>query len=452
MTLSEEEEKLFVDEERTSSSEALYEDLYFNTLDFFAEWGMETEGKAFDAPGGVHPFIHVKAGASPSASIRVYKWKDRELIDWQTVQLDFDLSGELATATLVSGDREMKVPIGKAPEWQLAAHSATKAIMADHSYQGRMIPVLEYYLASDEMFDAPIKLTLFKKTLVIEAGHHANEISSTPAVMRLLEGAADYLKELNIVVIPNANPDGYALLQKMVEEHPEWKHHAARYNAVGLEFAHVRYQKTIFGEANVLPLIMKKWAPDVIVDDHGIPAHEWVQPFAGYNSPPRFPVSYFLPSAKIYGIGRLGEGANKSLHERNLEAIVGAVSRSLEGSPAAGQNEYWKERFKKYGHQWLPEIFPLEEAQHLNFYRQTSVTPQYPTVSILRYPEWVAADVISEAADEVVCGESLEGCIDAHILFNKGILELLKKQEVKTDARGLNKKRMRPIELELKGK
>lgn len=451
VTLSEEEEKLHVDEERTSSSEALYEDLYFNTLDFFAEWGIETEGKAFDAPGGVHPFIHVKKGAAPSASIRVFKWEDRKPADWQTVQIDFNQTGELATATLASSDREMKVPIEKAPELQLAANSATKAIIAHHSYQGRAIPVLEYYLESGETFDSPIKLTLFKKTLVIEAGHHANEISSTPAVMKLLENAGEYLKEMNIVVIPNANPDGFALLQRMVEEHPEWKHHAARYNAVGLEFAHVRYQKTIFGEADVLPLIMKKWAPDVIVDDHGIPAHEWVQPFAGYNSPPRFPVSYFLPSAKIYGIGRISDGANNSLHAQNLEAIVEAVSRSLEGSPSAEQNEYWKERFKKYGHQWLPEIFPLEEAQHLNFYRQTSVTPQYPTVSILRYPEWVAADVISEAADEVVSGESLESCIDAHILFNKGILELLKKQPTEIEGNGLNKGRLRPLRLDSAG-
>ncbi|WP_422122305.1 M14 family metallopeptidase [Planococcus sp. X10-3] len=445
VTLSEEEEKLHVDEERTSSSEALYEDLYFNTLDYFAEWGIELEGKAFDAPGGVHPFIHVKKGASPSASIRVYKWEDRELADWRTLQIDFDTKGELASATLAAGDREVTVPTGTRPELPHADSPGARTILADHSYQGRQVPLLEYYLASGETFDSPIKLTLFKKTLVIEAGHHANEISSTPAVLKLLENADDYLKDVNIVVIPNANPDGYALLQKMVEEHPEWKHHAARYNAVGLEFAHVRYQKTIFGEANVLPLIMKKWAPDVIVDDHGIPAHEWVQPFAGYNSPPRFPVSYFLPSAKIYGIGRISDGANKSLHAQNLEAVVLAVSGSLAGSPAAEQNEYWKERFTKYGHQWLPEVFPLEEAPHMNFYRMTSVTPQYPTVSIQRYPEWVAADVISEAADEVVYGDSLEGCIEAHILFNRGILKLLKEQGIQTDARGLNKSRVRPI-------
>lgn len=448
VTMSEEEEKLHVDEERTSSLEALYEDLYFNTLDFFANWGMEAEGMPFDAPGGVHPFMHVKKGASPSATLKVYQWKDREAVDYRTIQINFNPSDEFVSAIVTTGESEVKVKTGKQPAPRHIENSGSgRIITSDHSYKGLPLPVLEYYLESGETFDSPIKLTLFKKTIVIEAGHHANEISSTPAVLKLLQNADDYLKELNIIVIPNANPDGFALLQNMIEEHPEWKHHAARYNAVGLEFAHIRYQKTIFGEANVLPLIMKKWAPDIIVDDHGIPAHEWVQPFAGYNSPPRFPVSYFLPSAKIYGIGRVSENVNKQIHEENLEAIVQAVSSSLAGSSVAKQNEYWKERFIKYGHQWLPEVFPIEEAPHIHFYRQKSVTPEYPTVSILRYPEWVAADIISEAADEVVYDESLDSCIEAHILFNQGILELLKRQHVKVFASGLNKYRQRPLRL-----
>lgn len=81
-------------------------------------------------------------------------------------------------------------------------------------------------------------------------------------------------------------------------------------------------------------------------------------------------------------------------------------------------NCYWKERFIKYGHAWLPDIFPIEEAFSINFYREQSVTPVYPTVSILRYPEWVAAAIISEAADEVVYGRELESCIKAKYIFN----------------------------------
>lgn len=448
VTMSEEEEKLDIDEERTSSLEALYEDLYFNTLDYFADWGIEQTGKPFDAPGGVHPFMHLENGVNPSAKIKIYRWDDFEPIRLKTTQIDFNHSGEFVSAIVAKQDTELVVPIRK-QEIKVHAndYGSGKAVIADHSYKGFPIPVIEYYLKSGETFDSAIKLTLFKKTLVIEAGHHANEISSTPALLKLMNMPDGYLKNMNIVIIPNANPDGFQLLQKMIEEHPEWKHHAARYNAVGLEFAHVRYQQTIFGEANVLPLIMKKWAPDIVIDDHGIPAHEWVQPFAGYNSPPRFPVSYFLPSAKIYGIGRISEKVNKNIHESNLETIVESISAQIAGTSIAEENEYWKNRFIKYGHQWLPNVFPIEEAPHIHFYRQQTVTPEYPTVSILRYPEWVAADIISEAADEVVYGKTLDSCIEAHMLFNRGVLELLQNQNPEKIATGLTKFRERPIQL-----
>ena len=448
VTMSEEEEKIHVDEERTSSLEALYEDLYFNTLDYFSEWGMERTGKSFDAPGGVHPFMHVVKGAKPSSAIKVYKWEDCEPSQIKTKQIDFNDAGEMASARILKDSDEVPVRIQR-QELLLYPEDlgSGKLLIADHSYKGTAIPIIEYYLKSGEMFNSAIKLTLYKKTIVIEAGHHANEISSTPAVLKLMKNADEFLKEMNVVVIPNANPDGTELLQKMVVEHPEWKHHAARYNAVGLEFAHVRYEQTVFGEANVLPLIMKKWAPDIVIDDHGIPAHEWVQPFAGYNSPPRFPVSYFLPSAEIYGIGRISEKQNKEVHERNLEAIVQSVSSKIAGTAIAEKNEYWKHRFIKYGHQWLPDVFPIEEAPHIHFYRQQTVTPEYPTVSILRYPNWVAADIISEAADEVVYGKALDSCIDAHILFNLGILELVQNHETEISDTGLTKFRKRPIQL-----
>ena len=46
-------------------------------------------------------------------------------------------------------------------------------------------------------------------------------------------------------------------MESLTKEHPKWKHHAARFNAVGLEFAYVKFQESVFGEANVLPLILK---------------------------------------------------------------------------------------------------------------------------------------------------------------------------------------------------
>ncbi|QED46328.1 M14 family metallopeptidase [Cytobacillus dafuensis] len=463
--MSEEERKLFVDEERISSLEALHEDLYFNTLDYFAYRGEEIEGKPFNAPGGVHPFMHIRTGEKPAARIQVFSWEDEPQENWITKAIHFDEDGSLSQAVMNNEIKELALSIHKfekpahhihldVEEW-LQGQSRYQVVYPDHSYRGHAIPVIECYMDSGEEFYSPLKLSVFKKTIFLEAGHHSNEVSSTPAILQFLSRAEDmlkdWLKDVNVVILPLANPDGYELLTKLTKEHPEWKHHAARYNAVGLEYSTVRFHDTVFGEANIYPEILRRWAPDVIVDDHGIPSHEWVQPFAGYNSPPRFPVSYFLPSAKIYGIGRLSTGAYRPKHEANLETIVDHVSRFIQDTFIESENKYWQKRFIKYGNQWLPDVFPIEEAPGIHFYRMADVTPSYSTIGITRYPEWIAAEVISEANDEVVYGEVLSGCVEAHIVFDLAILDTLARADIKVKQngdQGLEYQRIRPLQLQ----
>jgi hypothetical protein len=79
------------------------------------------------------------------------------------------------------------------------------------------------------------------------------------------------------------------------------------------------------------------------------------------------------------------------------------------------------------------------------------VTPNYASVGITRYPEWIAADIISEAADEVVYGEALQSCIDAHIEFDLAIIDVLLHTKVEQERRrvpGLSFERIRPIKLD----
>lgn len=454
--MNEDERKLELDEERISSLEALHEDLYFNTLDYFAYWGEEVEGKPFHAPGGIYPFMHICETEQPKAEIKVYRWQDDELPKVQTRELLVNEQGEITTAVVYQDEKRLVKSVNDHTLNKSHIHSdvesylkdnAYSLIVSDYSYRGLQIPSIECFLSTNEQFDAPIKMTMQKKTIIIEAGHHANEVSSTPAVMKLIQDITeDMLKKVNIVVIPLANMDGYQLLLDLIKEHPEWKHHAARYNAVGLEYSYVRFKKSIFGEANVLPNLLKRWAADVIVDDHGIPSHEWVQPFAGYNSPPRFPVSYFLPSAKMYGIGKLPIMKNRLPQEENFKAVKQVVCDEIGKTDIAQMNEYWRSRYQKYGHDWLPEVFLIERAEHLNFYEMEVEQSEKAYQLIGRYPEWIAADIITEAADEIVYGDVLESCIDAQYVFNLALIKQLiqTKTQYKDSTRKL---RQRPIQL-----
>ena len=79
-------------------------------------------------------------------------------------------------------------------------------------------------------------------TLLLNARHHANEPSSTSGLLYLaglLTSDARWrrmLDRVNVVLIPGENVDGMALYDTLQDEHPTWMHHAARYNAAGLEF------------------------------------------------------------------------------------------------------------------------------------------------------------------------------------------------------------------------
>ncbi|MET4559957.1 hypothetical protein ABIA69_001100 [Lysinibacillus parviboronicapiens] len=457
------EEELSIKQEANSSFEALYEDIYFNTLDYFYALGDRLVNRPYKAPGGVVPFIHMQEDiyAPINSLLKLYQWREQAYIASTTKRILFDDNGRMDRVEMLVGQKRQVVAVEQPlkhkikDDFQLLSRFNTmpevKINTADLSYKGNLIPFIEVTEPITSDYFSGLKKSNDKHTIVFEAGHHPNEVSSTPAILELVEDVIrqhpEILKKINMIVIPLANPDGYELMKTLTQEHPKWKHHAARYNAVGLEFAHVKFQKSVFGEANVLPMILKKWAPDIVLDDHGIPAREWVQPFAGYACPPIFPVSYTLPSAKIYGIGRYADSGTREIQAKNLEHVAEKVNAIFEDTTFAEENTYWRHRYYKYGTKWEPQKYPIEEMGNINFYRGMEVTPTYSSVSILRYPQWVALDIISEVADEIVYDEELNSCIQAHKLFNQAIIEAAVSTPVNKQNQNGRIIKQRPIEI-----
>lgn len=468
--MSEEERKLNIDEERISSLEALHEDIYFNLLDYFEYLGERSAGKPFTAPGGIHPFMNVVIGSKPFAQVTAYGWTANDISKVSTRTLYFNVGYNKPIAVDIERGSEDSLESLHllADKWESVDSfynteeelRELEEIPGVHiwrggiSYQGSDIPVIEVYRSSSSTWVSPHSLSTWKPTLLIETGHHANEVSSMPSILRLIKKIVtshpEWLNAFNLVAIPCANMDGRALHRQLTKDNPEWKHHAARYNYVGLEFTKVRYEQTEFGEADVIPAIIYRWLPDIMIDDHGIPGHEWVQPFAGYNSPPRFPVSHWMPNALIYGIARQLNNEEFPKHYQLLDEMIFSIASKVKQDSAVQlKNAYWKERYKKYGHQWLPDVFPLEETDDLLFYRWNSKASRDSKAYIERYPEWCSVDLISEVADETVYDETLELCIQAHELFNLGIIEWLvtHPQSIykETNESTISYKRIRPL-------
>lgn len=469
-----EERLLGIQEETYSPMEALHEDIYFQTLDYFSAAG-KAKGLDWEAPGQILPWIEAVPGVSPHAWIQVYDLARESsgiLVDGQRISsADIPVSKVVAISWVnedIQFSLDCKGPLKEEVEdWLSGLHrfqtsrQAKKAVVSsgipmceviddnrieelyetlatlpgvqvvplEISYQGRPISIAEVTLPSLSETVSRSKLALWKPTVFINARHHANEVSSTNAVLKLVETVStkqpSLLKTCNLVVSPLANPDGVALHYAMFAANPRWKHHAARYNAAGFEYARHRFkQDTPYGESRVYEKIWRRWAPDIVVDDHGVPSHEWIQPFSGYNSPPRFPVSYWLPNALIYTITRSLDNLHYSQQSVVRESVLQTLSARISGNRDMHcANEYWRKRYEKWGHQWLPEIFPLQTVNGLISYQWKANVSADSTNLGERFPDLVSLDLITEVADETADGDYLSRCVQAHYELDLGIVE-----------------------------
>lgn len=421
---SEPEYALGVREERESPAEGLAEDIYFNALDYFHELGMQVAGEPWDEPGQIVPLVHVTPGAPPRAKVTLLRY-DNATTERTPIPVQSRDAG-VAMDEVVTG---VNLPGLLAYVNQLPGVTVREV---GRSYRGRTMAAIEVVKPDSATVRSRTKLAAMKPTHLIVARHHANEVASTTAALRLVELLATdpettpLLDRCNVVVIPDENPDGTALHAMLMAEHPTWKHHAARYNAVGVEFSnHMGDPDTPYGEAKVRPLLMRQWRPDVLTDNHGVPSHEWWQPFAGGQNPPRFRMSYWLCQALIYGICRY---LPDTPHADFAMALREAVSRAIAAEPdLAEANRIYAERYERWGHQYVPEQFPATyHGDMLWFFHPAEITPDAPPRGIgLREPNMVSASWITEVIDETAQGTHLALVAKAHLTANLALLRMM---------------------------
>ena len=271
---------------------------------------------------------------------------------------------------------------------------------------------------------------------VINARHHANEVSSTNGIFILLKklltedtykGLAD---KLSLVMLPMENMDGAAIHYELQKEHPYWKFHVARFNALGKEFFYDVYKPiTLHSEMLGYSRVFEKFAPDVVVDNHGVPSHEWEQQFSGYTSPSY--KGFWLPRSLLYGyfwyISDERYQSNYLVNKKMEDVIADKIAESEE---MTSLNLEWSAQFEKYAHQWLPKLFPADYYKNMiNYwipYKFGLPTNRYPAA---RFPWVTTVSYTSEVADETAQGEYLNLCARAHVAHDEAIIDLMTKAE-----------------------
>lgn len=286
---------------------------------------------------------------------------------------------------------------------------------AGESYQGRdimgirLLPDLDGYISRT-------KLMTRNPTLLINGRHHANEVSATNAmlmVLRVLLTERKYqgiANDINIIMIPMENVDGVAIHYDLQQKNPTWKLHIARYNSLGKEFYRDYYDvKTIHREALCMRDMYYRWLPDVFVDNHGVPSHEWEQQFSGYTSP--WFKGFWLPRALLYGYYWYVTDPEYSFNERLNRSWADSIAiRLLEDNEIQKWNEDWRDRHEKYAHRWMPKLFPADYYKNMiNYWVPSQYDPKHGYMAV-RFPWITALSFTSEVADETAQGKYLSLC------------------------------------------
>jgi hypothetical protein len=488
---SEPDEELQVREERISALEALHEDLYFVTLEFFSRLGEQEGAGKLGAPGQVIPWLHERAGQGARLHWRLLEAPPRQAgagsarvrLTEVIVREDGGIDRCRAEVSLPSADAvsdarealarlagrvqvdavcslvvdgvacgEIAIPAGRRDEGpelagsgrgrrlrrdavpgyeehlelldDVAGLAGVRLWRAGRSVQGRALWAVESVLPGGGALRSHVKQIAWKPTLLINARHHGNEPSSTisalETVRRHAEDSAwaEIRRRVNLVALPFENVDGGELSWRMHRDHPRWMLHAGRYNALGLEF------RSAYGdpdhpsrESSALPALWRRWLPDIVVDDHGFPSHEWVQPFSGYI--PKWP-AYWIPRGLVYAylgwVDDPGYPDHRRLKQRVRDLMEEETGRDAE---IVAMNERWAERYRTYAQGEMPETFPFEPYESLLVYDTPS--PPDPGGSWTTwgsdfgtlYPEITSLSFVTEVADETAQGPYMDACARA---------------------------------------
>jgi len=229
------------------------------------------------------------------------------------------------------------------------------------SFLGQDVFAIDVLPPHESEFISQAKLNTVKPTLLISGRQHANEVSSTSHILKLAELIAtdskysDYLKKVNLVLHPITNIDGARLAVELYKTNPDFSLHAGYLGALGVDVdSDGRSPNPRYPESRVRGKLRETWLPDVYLNPHGYPSHEWVQYFAGYSAWVRnrsggqrswwSPRGWFIPGFSWI------EDKKYPDHKTAAFAVLDSIAAAVTALPdVMKMNRDMYKRYRKYG-------------------------------------------------------------------------------------------------------
>ncbi len=307
----------------------------------------------------------------------------------------------------------------------LSGYPPLRTYIGGVSYEKREVPVIEAYLPHAK-YVSLARLLIFKPTLFLSGRQHANEVSSTNYLLKLAELLAtdpvsrESLKKINFVLLPLENPDGASLAFELQKLTPFHSLHAGRYSSLGVDIGYqVGLARPFLPEARVRKRLFERWLPDIYLNLHGYPSHEWVQPFSGYS--PYLFRDYWIPRGwfAYFRAPRLSIYENYSQAAKDLRRFLIAEMQADEKIRESNAKFY--ARYHRWAGRWQPHLNELELYEGLNLYvarrtpQEIKLTPRTRITYVEETPE-LMDETARGAWLDFLCRQGL-AYLQAHVKY-----------------------------------
>ena len=327
--------------------------------------------------------------------------------------------------------------------------NAVLAVMAEYpeattyrvggSYLGKDVWAMDLMSPIEASHWSHAKATTFKPTVIYSARQHANEVSSTSHVLKLAEllltdeDFKSRLNKVNVIIHPITNADGAQLAYDLSRSTPNHMLHAGYLGALGVDVASGQWNSDpLYPESTIRVDLWRRWLPDIFLNPHGYPSHEWVQLFSEYAGWVRNRVTqsrgwwgmrgWFIPGFSYLDDPRYPR------HKEAAFAIRDLITEHINAAPdVRALNERAYARYARYGFDHDNENFKLDFSDDVLIY--TAIKGSRASAGsrsfMARNPRVTIWSGSTEAPDETAHGAWMELVATAGLQWDKAILQYL---------------------------
>ena len=334
-------------------------------------------------------------------------------------------------------------PIPPPEAYQMLAKMATfpqaTVYKVGESYLGKDVWAMDLMPPIEASHWSQAKQTTLKPTVVYSARQHANEVSSTSHVLKLAElllTDPDFkpkLEKANVVIHPITNADGAQLAYDLYQITPDHMLHAGYLGSLGVDMTSGQWESDpIYPESRIRPNIWRTWLPDIFLNPHGYPSHEWVQLFSEYAGWVRNRATesrdwwgmrgWFIP-----GFGYLDD-PKYPRHKDAAFEIRERITRNINAAPAVrALNQRAYDRYRRYGFAHDQKNFKMDLTNDVLIYTAIKGSKASAQAGdfMARQPKITIWTGGTEAPDETAYGDWLEMVATAGLQWDKAVLDYL---------------------------